>query len=50
VLGAFSKVTQIVSLEALKKAIKEKFAGEKEKFIEKNIQALIKGYESANEG
>lgn len=48
-LGAFSKVTQVVSLEALKKAIKEKFAGKKEKFIEKNIQALIKGYESAIE-
>ncbi len=48
-LGAFSKVTQAVSLEALKKAIKEKFAGKKEKFIEKNIQALIKGYESAIE-
>lgn len=41
-LGAFSALTNLYSLEALKKAIEHRFAA---KLIEKNIQAAQKGYE-----
>jgi len=41
-LGAFSALTKLYSLEALKKAIEHRFS---KKLVEKNIQAAEKGYE-----
>ena len=43
ILGAFAKVTGLVSLESLKEAIKEKFAGQEE-LIVKNIKAVERAY------
>ncbi len=45
VLGALSKKTSLVSLNALKDAIKEKFSGE---LADKNIEVLQKVYDSTN--
>jgi len=44
ILGAFAKTTKLVSLESLKQAIEEKFAG-REDLISKNIKAVEKAYE-----
>ena len=43
ILGAFAKATGLVSLESLKLAIKEKFAG-REDLISKNIKAIKQAY------
>jgi pyruvate ferredoxin oxidoreductase gamma subunit len=43
ILGAFAKTSGLISLESLKKAIKEKFA-DKPEVIEKNIKAVEKAY------
>lgn len=48
ILGAFAKYTGLVSLESLKKAIAEKFKEKGNGIIEKNILAITKDYESAN--
>ncbi len=45
ILGAFAKVTGLVSLESLKSAIQEKFSGNAG-IIEKNIKAIEKAYEN----
>lgn len=47
ILGAFAKYTKLVSLEALKKAINEKFKDKGQAIIEKNILAVTKDYEKA---
>ncbi|MDP2709334.1 MAG: pyruvate ferredoxin oxidoreductase subunit gamma [bacterium] len=44
ILGAFAKVTGLVSLESLKSAIAEKFAGRQD-LIDKNIKAVEQAYE-----
>lgn len=44
ILGAFAKDTQFVSLDALKKAITQKFSAKSQKLVEKNINAIIKAY------
>jgi len=48
ILGAFAKQTKLVSLDSLKKAIREKFADKGEAMIAKNIQAITEDYESAD--
>ena len=47
ILGAFARYTKLVTLEALKKAIKEKFATKGQAIIEKNIAAIEKAYNLA---
>jgi len=44
ILGAFAKYTGLVSLESLKKAIKEKFKDKGKEIISKNIQAIEYAY------
>ena len=44
ILGAFAKATGMVSLESLKKAIKQKFEKKGESLINKNIKAIEKAY------
>jgi pyruvate ferredoxin oxidoreductase gamma subunit len=44
ILGAFAKSTEIISLEALKKAVKQKFGGKKKELVEKNIRAVEIAY------
>lgn len=46
ILGAFAKHTNLVSLESLKKAIREKFQDKDQALIEKNILAVTKDYEN----
>lgn len=46
ILGAFAKVTKFVSLDGLKKAIKQKFSKKGKDIIDKNIKAVIKAYNS----
>lgn len=43
ILGAFAKTTGLISLESIKKAIKQKFATKPE-LIEKNIKAIERAY------
>lgn len=45
ILGAFAKHTGLVSLDSMKKAIKEKFADKGETIIDKNIRAITEDYE-----
>jgi len=44
ILGAFAKITGLISLKSLELAIREKFAGHDE-LIEKNIKAIEKAYQ-----
>ncbi|MFH1823021.1 MAG: pyruvate ferredoxin oxidoreductase subunit gamma [Patescibacteria group bacterium] len=44
ILGAFSKATNLVSLEGLKKAIKQKFLNKGQDIINKNINAINQAY------
>lgn len=44
ILGAFAKVTSLVSLNSLKKAIKQKFSEKGADIINKNIKAVEKAY------
>jgi pyruvate ferredoxin oxidoreductase gamma subunit len=44
ILGAFARATGLVSLESLKKAIKEKFKDKGREVIDKNIRAIEKTY------
>lgn len=44
IMGAFARATGLVSLEALEKAIKEKFSEKGGKIINKNIQAIETAY------
>lgn len=46
ILGAFAKITELVSLNSLKKAVKEKFSDKSKELIEKNIKAITLAYES----
>lgn len=46
ILGALSRNTGIITLESLKKAIKQKFALKGEEIINKNIKAITKAYET----
>lgn len=43
-LGAISKSTNIFSMDAVKKAIKQKFAGKSKELIDKNIKAVEMAY------
>ncbi|MFH1255240.1 MAG: pyruvate ferredoxin oxidoreductase subunit gamma [bacterium] len=45
ILGAFAKITGIVSLESLKQAIEEKFSGNQD-LIDKNIKAIEMAYQN----
>ncbi|MDD4271441.1 MAG: pyruvate ferredoxin oxidoreductase subunit gamma [Patescibacteria group bacterium] len=45
ILGAFARITDLVSLDALKQAIAEKFAGHDE-LIAKNIKAVEQAYKN----
>lgn len=44
ILGAFARDTELVSLESLKKAIREKFEEKGENIIKKNIEAIKKAF------
>ncbi|MFH1232716.1 MAG: pyruvate ferredoxin oxidoreductase subunit gamma [Patescibacteria group bacterium] len=44
ILGAMSKFTGLISLDSLKKAIREKFSDKNEELIIKNIKAIEKAY------
>ncbi len=44
ILGTFAKVSGLVSLESLKKAIKQKFAAKGKDIVDKNIKAVEKAY------
>jgi len=44
ILGALAKATNLISVESLEKAIKEKFKSKGEKIINKNINAIKKAY------
>jgi pyruvate ferredoxin oxidoreductase gamma subunit len=44
ILGALAKIGGLISIEALDKAIKEKFEEKGEEIIKKNIEALEKAY------
>lgn len=46
ILGAFAKITNLVNLESLKKAIKQKFKEKGSEIINKNIKAITKTYNS----
>ncbi|MDD5071320.1 MAG: pyruvate ferredoxin oxidoreductase subunit gamma [Patescibacteria group bacterium] len=46
ILGAFAKATKLVSLDGLKKAIKQKFKDKGKDIIEKNVKAVTKAYNS----
>jgi pyruvate ferredoxin oxidoreductase gamma subunit len=48
ILGAFAKVTGLVSLEALKKAIAQKFAEKGQALVDKNIKAIERAYNLIN--
>ncbi len=45
-LGAFVKITKLITLESLEKAVRERFPPE---IAEKNIQAIKKAYEGVDE-
>jgi len=44
ILGAFARASGLVSLDALKEAIKEKFADKGEEVVNKNIRAIERAY------
>lgn len=44
ILGAFASATKLISLKALKEAIKQKFASKGEGIINKNIKAIERAY------
>lgn len=46
ILGAFAKVTKLISLNGLKKAIKQKFKDKGKDIIAKNIKAVERAYNS----
>lgn len=47
IMGAFARATGLVSLESLKKAIKEKFSEKGKGIIKKNIDAIEMAYKSS---
>ncbi len=46
ILGAFAKVTGLLSLEALKKAINQKFSSKGKDIVNKNIKAIEQAYKT----
>ena len=46
ILGAFAKVSGLVSLESLKKAIEQKFKAKGGKIVNKNIKAIERAFNS----
>lgn len=46
ILGAFSKATNLISLNSLKKAIEQKFEDKGKDIVNKNIKAVEKAYNS----
>jgi len=44
ILGAFAKSSGLISLEGLRKAVKQKFAPKGQKLVDKNISAVTKAY------
>ena len=47
ILGAFAKDSGLISLDSLKKAIKQKFSEKGDDIINKNIRAIEKSYNTA---
>lgn len=50
ILGALAKFTGLVSLDSLKKAIREKFADKSEELIAKNVKAVEAAYQTQESG
>ena len=48
ILGAFAKVTGLVTLESLKKAITQKFSEKGQALVDKNIKAIERAYNLLN--
>lgn len=48
ILGAFAKVTGLVSLNSLKKAIKQKFEEKGQAIVDKNIKAIERSFNLIN--
>lgn len=48
ILGYFAKITGLISLNGLKKAIKEKFNEKGEEIVKKNIQAICIAYNTSS--
>lgn len=46
ILGAFSKITGLISLTSLEQAIKEKFSEKGKEIVNKNIEAIKRAYEN----
>ncbi|PLX27765.1 pyruvate ferredoxin oxidoreductase [Candidatus Parcubacteria bacterium] len=46
ILGTLAKINNLISLEGLTKAIKQKFAGKDKSLVEKNIKAVTKAFNS----
>ena len=44
ILGALAKSTKIISLEAIKKAVKQKFGAKSQELVDKNIKAVVMAY------
>jgi len=44
ILGTFTKVTNLITLDSLRKAIKQKFSEKGEEIVDKNIKAIEKTY------
>ena len=44
ILGAISKSTKIISLESIKKAVKQKFSAKGQELVDKNIKAVVMAY------
>ncbi len=48
ILGTFARKTNLITLESLKKAIKQKFANKGSEIINKNIKAIERSYMTNN--
>jgi pyruvate ferredoxin oxidoreductase gamma subunit len=48
ILGAFAKVTGLITLRSLKQAVREKFSGKGAEIVNKNIKAVEQAYNLAN--
>jgi pyruvate ferredoxin oxidoreductase gamma subunit len=46
ILGKFAKVNDLISLDGLKKAVKQKFGSKSQALVEKNILAITKAFEN----
>ena len=44
ILGAIAKSTKIITLDSIKKAVKQKFSAKGQELVDKNIKAVVKAY------